>query len=190
MTEYEIALFLHIVGTVGMFAGIGTSIGVLHFAKRARDVASVRALMALGAPAGRAIPLFSLLVLGSGAYMVEDVWDWDRPWIYVSLVAFFILFAMGPLINAQRMKAIGMEAGRSQEESVPPSLRAKLDDPILATSERTMTLATIGIIYVMTTKPELGDSLVAMAISVVAGLLLSTPEWRRQAVTADAPRTP
>lgn len=190
MTEYEIALFLHIVGTVGMFAGIGTSIGVLHFARRAVDVASVRALMGLGAPAGRAIPLFSVVVLATGAYMVEDVWDWERPWIYISLVGFFILFAMGPLVNAQRMKAIGMEAGQSQEQSISPDLRDKLEDPVLATSERTMTMATVGIIYLMTAKPELGDSLIAMGVAVIVGLLLSVPEWRRRPVSPAAPPAP
>lgn len=187
MTEYEIALFLHIVGVAGMFAGIGTSFGVLHFARRAEESASVRTLMGLGAPAGRLIPVFSLLVLASGAYMVDDVWKWDQPWIYVSLVAFLILFAMGPLINAQRMKAIGMEAGRSQERLVPASLRDKLDDPVLATSERTMALATLGIIFLMTTKPGLGDSLVVMAVAVIAGLLVSAPEWRQQPAASSAP---
>jgi hypothetical protein len=41
VTEYEIALFLHFVGVVGMFAGIGTSITVLPFARNATNVATV-----------------------------------------------------------------------------------------------------------------------------------------------------
>jgi hypothetical protein len=137
--------------------------------------------MGPGAAAGKLIPLFSLLVLASGAYMVEDVWDWDKPWIYVSLVAFLVLFAMGPLINARRMKAIGMEAGQAREESLSESLRAKLRDPVLSTSETTMTLATVGIIYLMVRKPELGDALIAMGTFVAIGLALSALSWRRPA---------
>jgi hypothetical protein len=137
--------------------------------------------MGPGAAAGKLIPLFSLLVLASGAYMVEDVWDWDKPWIYVSLVAFLVLFAMGPLINARRMKAIGMEAGQAREESLSESLRAKLRDPVLSTSETTMTLATVGIIYLMVRKPELGDALIAMGTFVAICLALSALSWRRPA---------
>jgi hypothetical protein len=161
-----------------MFAGIGASNGVLHFARRAQDLASLRALLALGAPAGRAIPVFSLLVLGSGIYMVEDVWKWDTPWIYVSLIVYIVLFAMGPLVNARRMEAIGMEAGQAVDGAITTSLREKLDDPILTTSERTMTLATIGLIYLMATKPGLTGSLTAVAVFVAVGLLLSAPAWR------------
>lgn len=173
MTDYEIALFLHIVGVAGMFAGIGTSMAALHFARIAPNLGAIRALMAPGALAGKSIPIFSLLVLVTGAYLVEDVWDWDRPWIYLSLAAFLVLFAMGPLINARKIKAIGMEAGRAEGDAIPDGLRAKLDDPVLSTSETTMTLATVGIIYLMTRKPDFGESAVALAAFVLAGLVLS-----------------
>lgn len=177
MTNYEIVLFLHIVGMVGMFGGIAVSIGVLQFARRARDVASVRALLPLGAIGGRLIPLFSLLVLGTGVYMVEDVWKWDISWIEISLAAFIVLFAMGPLINARRMKAIGMEAGRTPDGPVSQALRARLDDLVLHVSEITMTAATLGIVYLMVTKPGTSGSLIAMVVAVALGLLVSSVEW-------------
>jgi hypothetical protein len=177
MTNYEVALFLHVVGMTGMFAGIGITLGVLHFAKHAERVEAVRALMPLGALGGKAIPVFSLLVLATGAYMVEDVWKWDRSWVEVSLVAFGILFAMGPLINAQRVKAIAIEAAQAADGTITPALHQKLHDPVLHTSEVSMTLATLGIVYLMVTKPGMAEALVAMAVAVGAGLLISVQAW-------------
>lgn len=177
MTNYEAALFLHIVGVSGMFAGIGITMGVLHFARKAPNVESVRALVALGALGGRAIPILSLVVLVSGVYMVEDVWDWDKSWINISLAAYIVLFAMGPLINARRTKAIGMEAGRAPDGPIPEGLRRKLDDPILQTSEVTMNMATLGIVYLMVVKPDTAGSLIAMAVAVIVGLALSSQAW-------------
>lgn len=178
MEDYNIALFLHLVGLAGMFVGIGIETAVLHFARGAKDVATVRTLAALGAPAGRAIPVFAILMLLSGAYMVEDVWDWDTAWIFISLAVFLVLLAMGPLINAQRMKAIGMAAANAPDGPVTPDLREKLEDPVLATSERTMLLATIGIIWLMTVKPEATNAVIAMLVFVAIGIVLSLPAWR------------
>jgi hypothetical protein len=179
MTEYEIAVFLHIIGLAAMFGGIGVTVAVLHFANHAKDVASVRTLMAAGRPASIVLPVSSLLVLASGVYMTEDVWGWDTPWIYVSLIAFLVMFAAGPLVNAPRMRAIGMEAGQSEDGAVPDTLRAKIGDPVLTTAEHTMTLATVGIIYLMTTKPDLTESLIVLGVSIMAGLALTSPAWRR-----------
>lgn len=177
MTAYEAALFLHIVGLTGMFAGIGVTMTVLHFARRAETVSAVRPLMPLAALGGKTIPLFSVLVLVTGVYMVEDVWKWDVGWIQVSLATFVILFAMGPLINARRTRAIGMEAQRAPDGAVSGDLARLLEDPVLHTSEITMTLATVGIIYLMVVKPGTGGSLLAIAVAVAAGLAISAQAW-------------
>lgn len=178
MENYELALFLHMVGMAGLFAGIGIEFTILHFARGAEDNQTVRALMTPGEPVGKSIPLFALVLLFSGLYMTEDVWGWDRSWINVSLVAFVALLVMGTLVNSQRMKAIGMAAGQAGDGPVGPELRAKLDDPVLNVAERTMLLATIGIVYLMTTKPDTGEAVVALLLAVALGLAISVPVIR------------
>jgi hypothetical protein len=177
LQNYEVALFLHIVGLAGLFSGIGIETAVLHFARRAESAASVGALVNMGAVAGRAIPVFALLLLLSGAYMVEDVWGWDTPWVYVSLVVFLVFLAMGPLVSAQRMKAIATAAEQAGDGPVTGELRKKLDDPLLTTLDRTMMLGTVGIIYLMTTKPDQGDAILAIALFIGLGMILSVPAW-------------
>jgi hypothetical protein len=177
LQEYEIALFVHFVGLAGLFAGIGVEVAMLHFAQRSSDVQSVRTLIAVGEPAGKMIPAFALLILLSGIYMVEDVWDWEKAWISMSLLAFLVLLAMGPLINGRRMKAIRTAAERSPDGPVPKELRSLLDDPVLTTSERTMLLAAIGLVYLMTTKPDAGGTIIALLVFIGLGLILSAPAW-------------
>ncbi len=177
MTIHEIVLFLHIIGLAGMFAGIGVSMGVLHFAKKADDVKAVRSLLPLGALGGKSIPAFSLIILATGVYMVEDDFSWDVSWIEISLAAFVVLFTVGQLINARRMRPIGMEAGPAPDGPIPDTLRMKLHDPVLETSERTMTMATIGIVYLMVAKPNTAEALIAMAVAIACGLMLSAQAW-------------
>jgi hypothetical protein len=178
LETYEFALFLHMLGMAGLFAGIGIELAVLQFARRAEDNQSVRALSALGEPAGKLIPVFALLLLFSGLYMTEDIWGWDRGWINISLAAFVVLLALGSLINGQRMKSIGMAAGQAGDGPVGPDLRAKLDDPVLNVTERTMLLSTLGIVYLMATKPEVGEAVMAMLVFTLIGLVISLPVLR------------
>jgi hypothetical protein len=179
MEDYNIALFLHLVGMAGLFAAIGVEMAGLQFARRAGDVAGVRSSIAPPAVVGPAIPVFAVIILVSGGYMVEDVWDWDIAWIYISLAVFLVLLAAGALVNSRRVKAIAIAAGQSPDGPVSPELREKLDAPVLETSERTMLLATVGIVWLMTVKPEPAAALLAMAIFVVAGLALSVPAWKK-----------
>ena len=181
MDKYDIAMFFHIIGIAGIFGGIGTNLAVLHYVRRAPDVKAVLSILPIGPAAARVIQLFAILALASGAYIVEDEWNWGDAWVYVATVTFFILLALSPLVLAPRMKAAGMEAGRLGEGPIPPSLRAKLNDPVVTTVQRAMTTATIGIVYLMTIKPGTAEALIAMAIAVICGVALSARAWMGRA---------
>ncbi|HEY5639360.1 MAG TPA: hypothetical protein VIW01_04860 [Dehalococcoidia bacterium] len=177
MQDYNYALFVHIVAIVTMYAAISITMVTHHFARRAQSVEAVRTLMAMGKPAGQAIPLLALVALAAGAYMVEDIWAWDVSWIYISLAFFLAMLLLGPLVTERRFQAIGREAGLAPDGSITPGLRARLDDAVLTTTERAMFVAGLGIVYLMTDKPGSGESALAMGISVALGLLWSAPAW-------------
>jgi hypothetical protein len=75
------------------------------------------------------------------------------------------------------MKAIATAAEEAGDGPITGELRNKLDDPLLTTVDRTMMLGTIGIIYLMTTKPDRGDAILAIAVFIGIGLVLSIPAW-------------
>ena len=173
MYNYNLALFIHLVGVVGMFAGVALAAGGLLVAQRSRETAVVRSWMSIAAVADKTIALTALVVLGSAIYMVNRLWDWDDGWIVVSLVVFAIQFVLGPTVDGRRMDAIRKLSVESPDGPVAVALTAKLNDPILNTSMRTMTLVMFGVIYIMVMRPGLGDSIRDIVVSVVIGLATS-----------------
>ncbi len=173
MYNYNLALFIHLVGVIGMFAGVALAVGGLLVAQRSRETAVVRSWMSVAAVADKTIAMTALVVLGSAIYMVNKIWDWDDGWIVVSLVVFAIQFVLGPTVDGRRMDAIRKLSIESPDGPVSPALSAKLNDPILNTSMRTMTLVMFGVIYIMVMRPGLGDRIRDLVVSVVIGLALS-----------------
>lgn len=175
MHNYEIALFIHLAGVIAMFAAVALAFGGLLVAQRAQETNIVRSWISVGAVADKTIAVSALVVLVSAIYMVNKLWNWDDGWIVVSLVVFAVQFVLGPTVDGRRMDAIQKLAAAEPDGPVSPALTAKLNDPILNTSMRTLTLVMFGVVYLMVMRPGLGDSIRDIAISIVIGLVISAP---------------
>jgi hypothetical protein len=188
MSVYGIAVFLHIVGALGIFAAIALDWAGLSNLRRATDTAQVQEwVRLLAAPRTVGGPA-ALLVLVSGIYLSATRWG-PAGWILVALAGMVVVAALGGAIGGRRIPAI-MQALPAESGPVSTTLRGRLDDPALTVSLRVRTALLLGIVFLMSTRPSWGGSLAAMGAALVLGIAAGVPAFgsRRAAQVAGSER--
>ena len=171
MSFYTLALFAHIVGVLGLFIGIGLQWTSVLRLRRAQFVAQVREWASLTSVLGILMPAASLLILVAGSYMTVTTWGWRTPWIDVSLAALILLLAPAGAMNSHRLKAIQMAAGASAPTgTIPAELQRQITNPLLWTMVQTSGMILLGVVFLMTTKPDLVGSLITLAAALALGV--------------------
>ena len=179
MNDYTLALFAHILGVLGLFIGIGLDWTTILRLRRAQTMTQVREQTSLVGAQTRLIQFSLLLVLLAGAYMVETVWRWENPWIFVSLGALFVIGALGGGLIDRRLRAIQRAAASERtSESIPAALQSRMADPVLWGALQTAAFIALGVVFLMTNKPDLFVSLLALGVAIILGLV-SAQLWRR-----------
>ena len=181
MTIYTLALFAHISGVIGVFSGLGVWVFGMVGMRGARSVEQVRMQSALMIAAGNLV-VGSIIVLGSaGLYMAVTVWGARAPWMLVATVSFLLLAPGGALVLDPRVRAIARQSRDTPDGSLPASLVARVGDPLLVAGLSVYIGCLLGIVFLMTTKPALGASavaiLIAIAVGLSVGLVVSLPAW-------------
>jgi hypothetical protein len=166
---YTIALFIHIVGVLGLFTCIALELASLFGLHRVQFLEEVRAWTSLHQVIAWAFPLVALLTLGAGLFLALDAWGWKIPWIDV---AFFAFIAMGlhGRFNARRHEQLHRAMGEALSGSVPAELLPHLNDAVLWSSTLLMTTIGLGVVFLMTVKPDLLGSLITLAIAILLSL--------------------
>jgi hypothetical protein len=180
MSRYEIALFLHVSGAIGIWITLGIWLFGLAGLRRARRVEQVRALAWLIVVA-TPLMLLSLVLLGvAGFYMALTVWGLQTTWIAVSLVSMLLIGPIGAFVLDRRMHAI-LDHGRAVADGpLPDVLAARTHDPLLATGAQTVASVLLGNVFLMTTKPALDVAISVMVGALTLGLLSGLPAlWAR-----------
>lgn len=177
MNLYTLALFVHVVGVVGIFGGLGTWLFGLASLRRAQRVEQARPLAEMVIAAGYLV-VGSLLPLGvAGFYMALTAWSVRATWIIVATVSFVLLAPAGALLIDPRVRAIAARAREAPDGPLPTALAASTHDPILGTGLRIYIAVLLGIVFLMTTKPALTVSIVAMLAAAALGLVSGVPLW-------------
>jgi hypothetical protein len=174
MSIYGIVLFIHVIGAIGYFLGIGTWLFILLGLWRAQRVEEVRALIHLNnlsAPFGAGS---AGVLLIAGLYLTITAWSLLTGWILVALVSLMVMVPTTAALIAPRRSAIVKQLARE----VPGgqfslALSQRIHDPVLLVTLQTVAALLLGIVFLMTTKPELVGSLIVMAVALALGLLSS-----------------
>lgn len=166
MTLHSVVLFIHIMGTVGLFIGFGFEWLILTSLKRTRDTAEANAWTA-HLPMAFGILISSLaLVPVSGVRLASRPSLLSQGWIEATLAGLVIIVPFAA-VGRSRVRAIrrGVSEGRTASE-----VRRQSGDIILWTSLGLTTATAAGIVLLMTAKPNLGASSVLLGIWMVLGL--------------------
>ena len=171
MSHYALALFAHILGALGLFIGISLQwISVLRI-RQAQTVAQVREWTSLTSVTESLVPIASLLILVAGIDMTVTTWGWNTPWIDVSLAALVFLGALGGALINRRIRAIkAAAAAPSATGPIPVELERRITDSVLWTSLQVNGFTALGVVFLMTSKPDLVGSLITIAVALMLGI--------------------
>jgi hypothetical protein len=176
MTFYSIILFLHVAAVLGLFATLSFEILSLFHLRRASDLGDVQRWI-------EPIPGIPLLAIGSifvvllsGVYLAMRMSAFELGWPKVALLALLLLAPFGA-VTGKRMRAIRHNSRGAL--AMKAELRQQLQDPFLKGSLGIRIAVFFGIVLLMAAKPDLWHSLAIVLCSVVLGLLLALPAWRR-----------
>jgi hypothetical protein len=184
MTFYSVALFLHIAGALGLFAAVGLEWTSLLHLRRAATAEQAREWLSVVAGLRRVYPAAFVIILLSGFYMTATAWG-GTGWIGVALGTLLLLAAVGATLTGLRMPAIG-RAVALETGPLSPALRHRLRDPLLWTSVQTRAALVLGIVFLMSVKPDLGGGLLTTGVAAVLGLASALPAWERTRVEIPA----
>lgn len=159
MSGYGVVLFLHLAALLG---AIGTA-GIAHFGEaqlRAADsVAAARPWAALVDRVAKVFPLALLVLLASGAYLVQHGWAWGAGWIDAGLIGVALLMVNGAAVVGSRNRALKRALAAAGDGPVSPSLLELTRAHVGGIASWANTGLAVGVVFVMTTKPSLASSL-------------------------------
>jgi len=182
MSVYTVALFFHILGVLGLFAGTALDWTTILRLRRVQSVALVREVTSLVPFQSRLTQISLLLILIAGVYMTVKNWEWSTPWILPSLGALVVMGALGGGVIGRRLAVI-RNAAAASDGTIPPALQRQTASPVLLTTSQTSGMIGLGVVFLMTIKPDLLTSLIALAVALVLGVL-SAQLWPRPRVAA------
>src|SRR5215831_722540 len=174
MSIYTIVLFVHVIGAIGYFLGIGTWLFILVGLRRAQHVEQVRALIHLNDLSGPFGAGSAVVLLASGLYLALSAWSGLSGWILVALISLILIVPTTAVLIAPRRSALVAQLERSAPDGASSlAFSQHLHDPVLLETLQTVAALLLGIVFLMTTKPELVGSLIVMAVALVLGLISS-----------------
>jgi hypothetical protein len=185
MSPYSIALFLHLVGVLALFAGIALEQTGLRQLRNARSLAQVRewvtllrGLRRIDAPAG-------LTILVSGGYLATHGAG-HHAWVAAGFFGMILMAVLGAAVGRPRFLAIAT-AVPATDGPVSSSLRARLENPLLRASATTRAALGLGIVFDMVVKPAAAGAVIALVVAFVIGAatLLARRAGARGALAAN-----
>jgi hypothetical protein len=184
MTPYAIGLFFHFVGMVGLFVGYGlewTGSSLLRRATTSDQARSSLGLYRLSMPISG--PGLLLLII-SGGYLASMTGSMRQGWISGALLGIVFALGIGFVFVLPRIRTI-RAAIPEGSAPLPGTAVARVNDPTMATLIRVRFMVALGIVALMTSKPQLlSTALFVLLGAIVVGLLCAFSVWTRTAKAA------
>ena len=112
-----------------------------------------------------------MLLLGAGLYLALVAWSLLTSWILVALISLLLMVPTSAALIAPRRGAIVKQLAREAPGGeLSRALERHIDDPVLATVCTTVAALLLGLVFLMTTKPNLVGSLIVMVVALLLGL--------------------
>ena len=171
MSIYNIVLFVHVIGAIGYFLGMGILLFILLGLRRAQRVEHVRALIHLNELSAPVSAASAVLLLVTGLYLALTAWSLLTSWILVALISLLLMVPTSAALIAPHRSAIVKQLAREAPGGeLSEALERHIDDPVLATVCTTVAALLLGLVFLMTTKPNLVGSLIVMVVALLLGL--------------------
>jgi hypothetical protein len=186
MTPYSIALYFHFLGLIGLFVGYGFEWTASSLLRRSTSAEQARAWLRtyrLSLPiSGPGL----LVLIVSGGYLASVTGAMKQGWISASLLAIVVALGIGFVFILPRVRTI-RAALPEGNVALPETALARVQDPMVATLVRVRFVLALGIVYLMTAKPQsLATALFILLGAIVVGLLCAASAWTSRPAGAKA----
>jgi hypothetical protein len=188
MNSFSIALFLHILGALGVSVALGLEWIGLSQIRKSIIADEIRALLRAVKSTTRFGFISMLTTVITGIYMVLVALGWI-PWILVVIGALVLLIVLTRALTAPRMAVIGKTLAM-EKGSVSQTFQKLLNDPILWISIQTRLALILGIIFLKIATPDLGGSLLTVGVAIALGIISALPMFRHVRVQEGATNRP
>ena len=172
MNTYHYVLYVHL---LSLFVGIGAGSVLLACLLQLRAARTVEQAGPWGMMAGKVGKFFPIAILGlfgTGAYMTSETtfpWTWSTPWIEVGVAALVVLTVQGAGIAERTGHKLGEAMQANGPGPLGPEARRMALHPGLWVVEFSNLGIVFGVVWNMTQKPGLGESIAAVAIGYAVG---------------------
>jgi hypothetical protein len=182
---FLILLFFHLLAVAMLFAAVGIELAVYFALHRAQTIAQARAALSNGPLIGPIMGFGVLLLVAMGVAMVYVGGFGWQPWTTVVLIMTIVLAVNGPITNGKRGEALYRLAQNATDGPITPELETARSDRVLNYSVFMTACEFIAALYIMSSKPGLAGSLLAVAIAAMIALVPTALVTRKKA----APRS-
>ena len=170
MTLRSLLVFIHVVSAMGVFGTLAIEGALLVRLRRAAGTAEM-----LDALSGfRLLRILAPVTLAptmmSGMYLVRTVWGWHAAWINVAAASLVLTVVVGVTTTALRVAHLAKAGADGESRGLQADFRR---DPLLSVSFLVRAAVFVGIVFLMTVKPELEESLAGISAATAVGVLAS-----------------
>ncbi|HEY3577929.1 MAG TPA: hypothetical protein VGK68_08065 [Gaiellaceae bacterium] len=176
MNTYHYVLYVHL---LSLFVGIGAGSVLLACLFQLRAARTVEQAAPWGMMAGKVGKLFPIAILGlfgTGAYMTSETsfpWTWSTAWVEVGIAALVVLTVQGAGIAERTGHKLGAALQANGPGQLGPEARRMTLHPGLWVVEFSNLGIVFGVVWNMTQKPGLGESIAAVVVGYVVGAVLA-----------------
>ena len=170
MSTYSFTLFVHIIAAVGVFVSLGLEWTGLRQLRRSTTDEQRGAWFRLAGGSGRIGMPSMLLAVLTGFFMARDSWH-RLAWLETAVATLVVMIAIGLTISRPRMAAIARAISTNSA-----NLASIAADPALALSVQMRAALTAGIVFLMTVKPDLRQSVFAIVLAAIFGIAFAAFE--------------
>jgi hypothetical protein len=168
MSLYSIALFIHIVGTIGFFIAMVLEWMMLRHLRQAVTPEQIDNILRSGKSARRLGMISMALILAGAFYMTMVVDSWtDAAWPSVAVGA-MVVMAIFSMLGGRRLMHIE-QALRAEAPTDMVTLRPLALHPLPWVAIKTRLGIALGVVFIMSVKPDLTGSLIAIASGAILG---------------------
>jgi hypothetical protein len=195
LSRFSVEVFLHVMGAILVFVAYGSllpTVAAMRRATRSEQLRAIASTLLASRRIGRErISAIDVVVIGgvvliavTGLDMALSLQLIRAPWIDVAIGSFLLLAPVGPLVINPRLHRISDASELEPNGPVSTALHMRIRDPILTIALGGSLGILVGVVFLMTTKPQLGTSIAAVATAVVACMAISWPFASKHATPA------
>jgi hypothetical protein len=101
-------------------------------------------------------------------------------WIGIGFLSLLFIAVLGALSGVRLGRILAVAA--SGEGTLAEDLRGQLRAPLFVASVRARTAVALGVVFLMTTKPEAAGSLLVVALALALGIASAVPVLRQRSM--------